>query len=81
MALILLSPGLALATSGWGQIDSLLCLLIVLAFYFGWNDRFWLSTPLILAAVLTKPQEVLALGRLPFVFFQKPPHKKLELLF
>jgi len=62
MALILLSPGLALATTGWGQIDSLLCLLIVAAFYFGWNDRFWLSTPLILAAVLTKPQGVLALG-------------------
>ena len=61
-ALILLSPGLALATTGWGQIDSLLCLLIVLAFYFGWNNRFWLSTPLILAAVLTKPQGVLALG-------------------
>lgn len=61
-ALILLSPGLALATTGWGQIDSLFCLLIVLAFYFGWNNRFWLSTPLILAAVLTKPQGVLALG-------------------
>jgi Gpi18-like mannosyltransferase len=60
--LILLNPGLALATTGWGQIDSLLCLFIVLAFYFGWNDRFWLSTPLILAAVLTKPQGVIALA-------------------
>jgi len=60
--LILLNPGLALATTGWGQIDSLLCLFIVLAFYFGWNDRFWLSLPLILAAVLTKPQGVIALA-------------------
>jgi Gpi18-like mannosyltransferase len=60
--LILLNPGLALATTGWGQIDSLLCLLIVLAFYLGWRDRFWLSTPLIFAAVLTKPQGVIALG-------------------
>ena len=60
--LVLLNPGLALATTGWGQIDSLLCLLIVLAFYFGWKERFWLSMPLILAAVLTKPQGVLALG-------------------
>jgi Gpi18-like mannosyltransferase len=59
---VLVSPGLVLATTRWGQIDSLLCLLIVLAFYFGWKDRFWLSTPLILAAVLTKPQGVLALG-------------------
>ncbi len=60
--LILVSPGMALATTGWGQIDSLLCLLIVLALYFGWKDQFWLSTPLILLAVLTKPQGVLALG-------------------
>jgi Gpi18-like mannosyltransferase len=60
--LILLNPGLALSTTGWGQIDSLLCLSIVLAFYFGWRDRFWLSTPLIFAAVLTKPQGVIALG-------------------
>jgi Gpi18-like mannosyltransferase len=60
--LILVSPGMALATTGWGQIDSLLCLLIVLALYFGWKDQFWLSTPLILLTVLTKPQGVLALG-------------------
>ena len=50
--LILVNPGLALATTGWGQIDSLFCLLIVLALYFGWKDWFWLSTPLILLAVL-----------------------------
>ena len=61
-ALLLVSPGLTLATTGWGQIDSLLCLFIVLAFYYGWRGRFWLSTPLIFAAVLTKPQGVIALG-------------------
>jgi Gpi18-like mannosyltransferase len=59
---VLLSPGLALATSGWGQIDSLFCLFVVLGLYLGWKDRFWPSTLLILAAVLTKPQGVIALG-------------------
>jgi Gpi18-like mannosyltransferase len=62
MCAVLLSPGLALATSGWGQIDSLFCLFVVLGLYLGWRDRFWLSTPLILAAVLTKPQGLIALG-------------------
>jgi hypothetical protein len=42
-ACILLNAGLAEATTGCGQIDSLLCLLTVLALYFGWKERFWLA--------------------------------------
>jgi Gpi18-like mannosyltransferase len=61
-ALLILSPALALTTSCFGQEDSLFSLLFVLALALISRGALWPAFVLMLLAVLTKPQGVLAMG-------------------
>jgi Gpi18-like mannosyltransferase len=61
-ALLILSPALALTTSCFGQIDSLFCLLFTLALVLESRGALWPAFALMLLAVLTKLQGVLAMG-------------------
>ena len=61
-ALLILSHALALTTSCFGQIDSLFCLLFALALVLESRGALWPAFALMLLAVLTKLQGVLAMG-------------------
>lgn len=58
---ILVSPSLALVTSGWGQVDSIMCLLILLGFLFSGSSKT-LATILIFLSLLAKPQAIIAVA-------------------
>ncbi|MCL5795522.1 MAG: hypothetical protein M1338_04145, partial [Patescibacteria group bacterium] len=68
----LLQPALALITSAWGQIDSILSLLIILAFIFQEKHQFC-SVIFLALSILIKPQAIIAIGLyfLIFIFAKK----------
>jgi Gpi18-like mannosyltransferase len=57
--IVLIQPGLALITSAWGQIDSILSLLIILAFIFQGKYPIW-SVIFLALSILIKPQAIIA---------------------
>lgn len=69
---LLLQPALALITSAWGQIDSILSLLIILAFIFQEKHQFC-SVIFLALSILIKPQAIIAIGLyfLIFIFAKK----------
>ena len=58
-ALIALNPAYIADSAAWGQVDSLLALLLLLTVYFGWKGRWYLALPIYALAVLTKPQALM----------------------
>jgi len=61
LPLVLIQPGLALVTSAWGQVDTIMSLFILLAFLASDKNKY-LATTLLFLAVLTKPQAAIAIG-------------------
>lgn len=57
---VIFQPALALVTSAWGQTDSILSLLIVLALIF-YEKNLYLSSILLFLALLAKPQAIVAI--------------------
>lgn len=57
---VIAQPGLTFVTSGWGQFDSAMSLLVFLAIFLLWKDKLFWSTLIFFLAILTKPQAVLA---------------------
>lgn len=57
-ALYFLNPAILVNSSSWGQIDSILALLIILCIYFMQQKRYSVSVLIYLAAILTKPQAI-----------------------
>jgi len=60
ISFVILQPGLAFVSSGWGQFDSVVSLFIFVAIYMLWKDKLFLSTFIFYLATLTKPQAALA---------------------
>lgn len=75
--LVIIQPALALVTSGWGQVDSILSLLILLAFLLIDKNNF-LATFVIFLSLLVKPQAIPAV--LIFFLFLVSKRKWLELV-
>jgi hypothetical protein len=61
LAIVAISPGLALVSSGWGQVDSIMTAIIFLALMLAPTSTY-LATSLLIVALLTKPQAILAVG-------------------
>lgn len=54
-----LNPALIIDSAGWGQIDSVFTLLLILSAVLLTEDRAWLALPVCTLAILTKPQALL----------------------
>jgi len=54
----LLNPAIIVNSSSWGQIDSVLALLLIWCFYLIMKKKYALSVLVYLAAILTKPQAI-----------------------
>ncbi|MBQ9408641.1 MAG: phospholipid carrier-dependent glycosyltransferase [Clostridia bacterium] len=59
MCLIALNPAYIADSAAWGQVDSLLALLLVLTVYFGIKGRWYIALPVYALAILTKPQALM----------------------
>ncbi|MEI6498901.1 MAG: hypothetical protein WCO23_02980 [bacterium] len=59
--LTIIQPGLAIVSSAWGQCDSLLALLLVLAIITISREKYFLTTFILFLAILTKPQAIIML--------------------
>lgn len=64
LAAIILQPALALITSAWGQVDSILVLLLLLGYLLIDKNEF-IGTALMFLALLTKPQALIGI----FIYF------------
>ncbi|MBQ3761505.1 MAG: glycosyltransferase family 39 protein [Clostridia bacterium] len=58
-AFIALNPAYIFDSAAWGQVDSLLALLLIVSVYFGMKGRWDLSLPVYALAILTKPQALM----------------------
>ncbi|OQA52138.1 MAG: hypothetical protein BWY43_00624 [candidate division WS2 bacterium ADurb.Bin280] len=61
---VIVQPALGLVTSAWGQVDSIMALLILSGFIF-WEKNFFLASLLLFLSFLAKPQAVIAI----FIYF------------
>jgi len=61
LAVVVLQPALALVSSAWGQVDSILALMILLSFLLFEKNKY-LGTILMFLALLVKPQALIAAG-------------------
>jgi hypothetical protein len=61
LAIVAIGPSLALVSSGWGQVDSIMTAIIFLGLMLAPTSAYIASSLLILA-LLTKPQAILAVG-------------------
>lgn len=64
LAIVIVQPALALVTSAWGQVDSIMSLLIIVGFLF-WEKNLYLASSFLFLAFLSKPQAVIAI----FIYF------------
>ncbi len=58
-ALYALNPATAVVSACWGQVDSVLALLLLLTLFFAVEGKWHLSLPVYIAACLTKPQALM----------------------
>ncbi len=68
-ALAALNPALMFISGGWGQIDSILALLVALAIYFVLGEKRVLAGALYGLAILLKPQALMAGPILAVIYF------------
>ncbi len=61
LAAVIASPGLALVSAGWGQMDAMLVLMILLG-YLLIPRSLYFSTLLLFVALMVKPQAIIAVG-------------------
>lgn len=61
LAAVIISPGLALVSAGWGQMDAMLALMILLG-YLLIPRSLYFSTLLLFVALMIKPQAIIAVG-------------------
>ena len=74
-AFYLFNPAILANSTLWGQADSFSTMLVVLAFYLLWQEKYLLSSTFFSIAFLTKPQSIIFL---PFVFLPLVKKKKLK---
>jgi len=82
--LTVFNPATILNSAAWGQMDSVLCLLLLSVVLSAVNGKWMLTLPLYVVAVLVKPQ-ALMLGPLGLTYFlliwiRKPENRK-EMLY
>lgn len=68
--LVALNPALMFISGGWGQIDSILALLVALAIYFVLGEKRILAGALYGLAILLKPQALMAGPILAAIYFR-----------
>ena len=64
LIVVILQPALALVSSAWGQVDSVVSLLVIVGFLF-WERNFYTSSIFLFLAFLAKPQAAIAI----FIYF------------
>lgn len=57
---VIFQPALALVSSAWGQVDSIMSLLILVGFLY-WEKNFYISSAFLFLAFLAKPQASIAI--------------------
>ena len=80
LAFLVLNPAMILNSAAWGQMDSVLCLLLMSVALLAVDGRWAAALPLYVVSVLVKPQ-ALMLGPLGLVYilvtlFRKPECRK-----
>lgn len=70
-AIYLFNPAIIINSVVWGQVDSILVLLVVCATYLLYIDKLELSAVLFAAAVMVKPQGIILLPVLLFELIRK----------
>ena len=84
LAFLVFNPALILNSAAWGQMDSVLCLILLLVIMFAVDDKWMAALPLYVAGVLIKPQ-ALMLGPLGLTFIVRTvlhkPEKRRTILF
>ena len=78
--LAVLNPAMILNSAAWGQMDSVLCLLLACVALFAVRDQWKAALPLYVAAVLIKPQALmlgpLGLSYIIITWIRKPALRK-----
>ncbi len=71
LCLVAFSPLTILDTCLWGQTDSVLLLLVMLAIYYISKDKFYLATLFLGLAIMTKPQAIFTFPLLAFELLRR----------
>ncbi|MBQ7092067.1 MAG: DUF2029 domain-containing protein, partial [Clostridia bacterium] len=71
MALVAFNPAMAFISGGWGQVDQILTLLLLLTVYLFEEDRLELAGLVYGIAIITKPQALMAGPLLAAAYFAK----------
>lgn len=84
LALMAFNPATILNSAAWGQMDSVLCLLLLMVALYAMEGKWIISLPVYMLSVLVKPQ-ALMLGPLGLVYiiitFLKTPEKRRSILY
>ena len=80
LALAVFNPAAILNSAAWGQMDSVLCLMLVCVAMGAVNGKWKLALPLYVAAVLVKPQALmlgpLGLAYIVIAWIRKPASRR-----
>ena len=71
MAFVAFNPAMAFISGGWGQVDQILTLLLLLTVYLFEEDRLELAGLIYGIAIITKPQALMAGPLLAAAYFAK----------
>ena len=71
LCLVAVSPLTILDTCLWGQTDSVLLLMVMLAIYFIQKDKYYLATICLGVAIMTKPQAIFTFPLLGFELLRR----------
>lgn len=71
MAFVAFNPAMAFISGGWGQVDQILTLLLLLAVYLFEEDRLELAGLVYGISIITKPQALMAGPLLAAAYFAK----------
>ncbi len=71
MAFVAFNPAMAFISGGWGQVDQILALLLLLTVYLFEEDRLELAGLVYGIAIITKPQALMAGPLLAAAYFAK----------
>ena len=80
LAAALLNPATILNSAAWGQMDSVLCLLLTAVALYAYKSKWKAAIPLYVVAVLVKPQALmlgpLGLAYMVLAWFRAPESRK-----
>ncbi len=79
-ALMALNPAVILNSAAWGQMDSVLCLLLMMVALYAIRQKWQIALPLYMLSVLVKPQALmlgfLGLAAIIFAWIREPGQRK-----